>query len=86
MKAKLTLFLFVLFTLQLNSPSILDNGASWYYTTITFWTPGFDFNKVSIVGDSIIQQKECKVLNRTKITCDGRWDTDYIFSRKIIKE
>ena len=44
-------------------------GAEWYYTNIeSFFGPSQGYEKIRVVGDTVIQGKNCRVLNRILMT------------------
>lgn len=59
----LTLFLLLLFSATVQGQIWIDQGATWHYE----WSgilPAFD--KIEYVGDTVIQQKNCQVLEVTR--------------------
>lgn len=56
----------------------LVDGMEWHYNLFKFWEPGLQFNRCWIEGDTIIQQKSCKVYHRQQTTCDYRPLVEYI--------
>ncbi len=81
MKTKMTLLALFLISFQLptNAQSLLVDGATWHYNLYTFWEPGVDYNQFYIDGDTLIDDKTCKILRRLHRSCDFRPETDYLY-------
>ena len=80
MKLKATLLiLFATFTSILYGQGLLQNGAEWTYTYYEFWSPFVDYNNQAITGDTIIENKPCKILSKRYRHCDARREVEYIY-------
>jgi len=81
MKIKFTLLssLIFLFIHSLSCQSLLTIGTEWYYNYTKFDGPEISFNHCQIIGDTIIEGRDCLIFNRNKLSCDGRSKTDFIY-------
>ena len=70
-----------LLSVSSDAQSLLTDGFEWKYKHGYAFTPYFDFNKCSIVGDTIIEQQNCKIYQRSKLTCDKRPEYEYMYER-----
>ncbi len=74
-----TIFLFFIMLPQTKGQSLLTDGTEWHYHLIEFWTSGFKSNRCYIEGDTLIDQKQCKIYHRTYATCDFRSHVEYLY-------
>jgi Secretion system C-terminal sorting domain len=62
--------------------SLLVDGAEWRFTTKNSnFSSSYSINKYRIEGDTIIQQKACKIMTKTFETCDFRPKIEYLYEQ-----
>ena len=74
-----TLIFIVLCNFSLTAQEWFEDGAKWHYTHFYFVQPIIDFNVIEVVGDTILQGIECKILTRQKASCDIRPGTEIMY-------
>uniref|UniRef100_UPI0032168357 T9SS type A sorting domain-containing protein n=1 Tax=uncultured Draconibacterium sp. TaxID=1573823 RepID=UPI0032168357 len=72
----LTLIILLLISISLNAQVFAPNEAVWYYSYDPDVTLDDGYQKIEVVGDTLINDKLCKILQRTNIGYNY-WYQDY---------
>lgn len=78
MKLKLILTsIFIIVGISIYSQNWLPEGTTWHFTNSS-WGLNAGVGTLVITGDTIIQNKECSIIERNVLTCDDRPLKEYI--------
>lgn len=72
----LILFISLFLILKLNAQIFAPDEATWFYTYNPEFTLDAGYQKIEIIGDSIINNQTCKILQKTNIGFNY-WDREY---------
>jgi hypothetical protein len=73
---KILTFLTLLISINLNAQVFAPDDAVWYYTYDPDVTLDDGYQKIEVIGDTVINNKTCKILQKTNIGY-SYWDKDY---------
>lgn len=62
-----------------NSQDVFIDGLQWEYNMTSFSDPTLRSNKLRIIGDTVIQRKDCKILEREFVSCNSRPKREYLY-------
>lgn len=75
----LTFWLITLNFLNLKSQDWASLGTEWYYTVNYFGSSNIGYSKIESVGDTVIKGINCRILERSELTCDLRPSREYMY-------